>query len=69
LVIKQDEEIFSKVGKIILLVVLVLILNLLNTSDAIAASNKVMWVMTELKLGQVGKVTVLSNTSNFKDLI
>lgn len=37
-----------------------------NDQTASAQSNKVMWGKTELKVGQVGKVTVLSNTSLVK---
>lgn len=57
---------FSKIGRIVILVVLALSFNLFNSSDASAATNKVMWGKTELKLGQVGKITILKPTELVK---
>lgn len=51
----------SKYFKIILLFVLLLGFSISN-STAVEASSKVMWGKTELKLGQIGKVTVLTTT-------
>ena len=56
---------FSKFVKVILLVVLALSFNLFNSSNASAAT-KVMWGKTELKLGQIGKVTIKSPSALFK---
>lgn len=51
---------FKKFIKIVLLIVLSLSLSTMYTVGA-DASTKVMWGKTELKVGQVGKVTVLGN--------
>lgn len=56
---------FTKGIKVILLIVLMLSFNIYNTEKANAAT-KVMWGKTELKLGQIGKVTILSNTNLVK---
>lgn len=50
------------------LIVAILLISAITFHDqtANAQSNKVMWGKTELKVGQVGKVTVLSNTSLVK---
>ncbi|WP_313893839.1 excalibur calcium-binding domain-containing protein [Psychrobacillus sp.] len=48
--------------KVILLIVLMLSFSIYNTETANAAT-KVMWGKTELKQGQLGKITILSNTS------
>lgn len=55
----------TKIIKMILALVLILSLSTINTSDASAAT-KVMWGKTELKLGQIGKVTVNSRTVLYK---
>lgn len=57
---------FSKIVKLVLLAVLVFNINIFNPSNASAATNKVMWGKTELKLGQIGKVTIKSPTALFK---
>lgn len=51
---------FSKFIKVILLAVLVLSISPYKLDTASAAS--VMWGKTELKLGQIGKVTILADT-------
>ncbi|MFF2754372.1 hypothetical protein ACFVR1_11585 [Psychrobacillus sp. NPDC058041] len=54
----------SKSFKVILMFMLVVGIGSFNGNSASAA--KVMWGKTELKLGQVGKITVLSNSSLVK---
>lgn len=56
---------FAKFLRIVLLVVLAFSLNTINSDNASAAT-KVMWGKTELKLGQIGKVTIKSPTALFK---
>lgn len=55
----------SKFIKVFSLFVLILGFSFYNVNGADAAS-KVMWGKTELKLGQIGKVTILSNTNLVK---
>ncbi|WP_313891672.1 hypothetical protein [Psychrobacillus sp.] len=55
----------SKFIKVALISVLVFTFSTVYTVGA-DASTKVMWGKTELKLGQVGKITVLSKSSLFK---
>ncbi|MEK4083755.1 hypothetical protein [Psychrobacillus sp. FSL K6-1415] len=55
----------SKLFKMVLLVVLAFSLNTFNPITSEAAT-KVMWGKTELKLGQIGKVTILSDTNLVK---
>lgn len=55
----------SKLIKILIMFLLVVGFGSSNTDTANAAT-KVMWGKTELKLGQIGKVTVLSNTTLVK---
>lgn len=55
----------SKLIKIFIMFLLVVGFGSYNTNTASAAT-KVMWGKTELKLGQIGKVTVLSNTTLVK---
>lgn len=56
---------FSKIIKVSLLIVLGLAF---ATSSAVSAdaTTKVMWGKTELKIGQIGKVTILTNTQLMK---
>lgn len=51
----------NKLIKVILLFVLVLGIGSYN-ADIADAATKVMWGKTELKVGQIGKVTILNNT-------
>ncbi|MEI4768826.1 hypothetical protein WAX74_04035 [Psychrobacillus sp. FJAT-51614] len=47
--------------------IIVLIISVLTlTTNQTSAATKVMWGKTELKIGQLGKVTILSNTSLWK---
>lgn len=50
----------TKLLKVFLFFVLFVSLNMINPAET-TATTKVMWGMTELKLGQIGKVTILSN--------
>lgn len=52
----------NKLIKVILLFVLVLGIGSYNADIAEASSNIVMWGKTELKVGQIGKVTILNDT-------
>lgn len=52
----------NKLIKVILLFVLVLGIGSYNADIAEASSSKVMWGKTELKVGQIGKVTILKDT-------
>ncbi|MDF2068016.1 hypothetical protein [Bacillus sp. Cr_A10] len=54
----------SKLFKAI--VVLILAVGIVSFSSNSASAAKVMWGKTELKLGQIGKVTILSNTNLVK---
>ncbi|WP_260858123.1 excalibur calcium-binding domain-containing protein [Bacillus sp. FJAT-22090] len=56
---------FAKFLKVISVLLIVLSLNILNSNETNAAT-KVMWGMTELTLGQIGKVTVLADTDLVK---
>ena len=56
---------FSKLFKIIILFVLLFSLGTYNVETANAAT-KVMWGKTELKLGQIGKATILADTTLVK---
>lgn len=56
---------FNKVIKVILLFVLTFGVILYNVESA-DASAKVMWGKTELKLGQIGKATILADTTLVK---
>lgn len=56
----------KKISKVVLLVVLALGLTSLGNMQADAATNKVMWGKTELKQGQIGKVTILADTNLVK---
>ena len=56
---------FNKVIKVILLFVLTFGVSLYNVETA-DASTKVMWGKTELKLGQIGKATILADTTLVK---
>lgn len=57
---------FNKLFKVILLIVLALSFSTITIFGAEASTNKVMWGKTELKLGQIGKVTILSKTELVK---
>lgn len=50
----------------ILIPAFIVIALLLSTGSVSAATQKVMWGKTELKKGQIGKVTILSNTKLVK---
>lgn len=54
-----------KLSKLISVVTITLVLMLSFTSST-DASTKIMWGKTELKAGQIGKVTILSETTLFK---
>lgn len=56
---------FSKIIKVSLLIVLGLLFATSSTVSA-DATMKVMWGKTELKIGQIGKVTILANTQLMK---
>ncbi|MFB5086075.1 hypothetical protein PGC35_02455 [Psychrobacillus sp. PGGUH221] len=56
---------FNKIFKIIFLLVLAFGFSTYNAENADAAT-KVMWGKTELKLGQIGKVTILTDTTLVK---
>lgn len=56
---------YSKIFKVILTLGLILSVSAINIPDASAAT-KVMWGKTELKLGQIGKVTIKSPSALFK---
>ncbi len=56
---------FTKFIKIILLFIMLLGVGTANVETANAAT-KIMWGKTELKIGQIGKVTILSNTNLVK---
>lgn len=56
----------SKLFKVVLLVVLAFGLSTFSPTASDAATTKVMWGKTELKLGQIGKVTVKSKTVLYK---
>lgn len=55
---------FEKLFKVVILIVLVLSFSTINVVGVDAAT--VMWGKTELKLGQIGKVTILSPTELVK---
>ena len=55
----------KKLIKVFIVMILLLSVNLMFSSSTEAAT-KVMWGKTELKLGQIGKVTILSNTTLVK---
>ena len=56
----------SKFFKVVLIVVLAFGLSSFKSSSSEAADTKVMWGNTELKLGQIGKVSILNNTVLYK---
>lgn len=56
---------FVKCLKIVLGLLIVLSINIFNSNETSAAT-KIMWGMTELKIGQIGKITALSNTDLVK---
>lgn len=56
----------SKLFKVVLLLVLAFGLSTFNPTESDAAATKVMWGKTELKLGQIGKVTINSRTVLYK---
>lgn len=55
----------KKTGQIAFVFILFLSVLTMHTFPA-SASTKVMWGKTELKVGQIGKVTILTNTSLWK---
>lgn len=57
---------FNKLFKVVLLIVLAFSFSTMSTFGAEASTNKVMWGKTELKLGQIGKVTINSSTVLYK---
>ncbi|TQR14714.1 hypothetical protein [Psychrobacillus soli] len=57
---------FKKISKMFLVAVLALGITSFNNIQAEASTNKVMWGKTELKQGQIGKVTILADTNLVK---
>ncbi|QFF98007.1 hypothetical protein PB01_03785 [Psychrobacillus glaciei] len=55
----------KKTVKITFVFILLISFMTFNTNQA-SASTKVMWGKTELKVGQIGKVTIVTNTSLWK---
>lgn len=53
----------SRFIKVLMIFVLVFGVSFFQSTEVNADTSKVMWGKTELKLGQIGKITVLSNTS------
>jgi TldD protein len=56
----------KKTVQLAIVFILLISVMILNTNEASAATTKVMWGKTELKVGQIGKVTILAKTSLWK---
>lgn len=57
---------FNKISKVVLVAFLALGITNLGNMKVDAYTNKVMWGKTELKQGQIGKVTILADTNLVK---
>lgn len=57
---------FKKISKVVLVAMLALGITATANLSAEAATHKVMWGKTELKAGQIGKVTILADTDLVK---